>query len=68
VVVDDVSKFSRADDVLLTSFDNLLIFPRPCVLANLRELGAVGSQNLQSTTPISYEAAVAVLESGWELK
>jgi hypothetical protein len=65
LVVQDVEGFSRSDDVLVTSFDNLLVFPKPCPLARLRSLGAVDSQNLQSTTSITDEQVRNILDYGW---
>ncbi len=65
VVVEDVANFSRGEEVLLTSFDNLLILPRAYSLRDLRRLGATGTQNYQSTTSISHEAATAIIEYGW---
>lgn len=65
LVVSNLSEVSRTSDVLLTTFDNVMAFPRPCPLATLRALGAVGTQNLQTTTVVSDVLAGHILDFGW---
>ncbi len=64
-VVEDLEPMSTSTDVLATTFDNLLRFPVPVSLDKLRKIGAEGSANLQTTTPLSYAALNAILELGW---
>lgn len=65
VVVDDVSDFSASDDILMTTFDNLMIFPNPVPLSTLKSIGAVGPNNLISATPLSHDRLVQIIEAGW---
>ncbi len=65
LVVTNLSNITRANEVLLTTFDNLLAFPRPCPLATLRKMGAVGAQNLQTTTTVSDAVLSQILDFGW---
>jgi ribosomal protein S18 acetylase RimI-like enzyme len=64
-VVEDLEPLSASTDVLATSFDNLLRFPKFVSLDNLRALGATGPANLQTTTVLSHAALTAILELGW---
>jgi ribosomal protein S18 acetylase RimI-like enzyme/predicted nucleic acid-binding protein len=64
-VVEDVEPLSASEDVLATSFTNLLRFPAPVSFAKLREIGAAGTANLQTTSGISAAALSAILELGW---
>ncbi len=64
-VVEDLEPMSTSTDVLATTFDNLLRFPVHVSLDKLRKIGAEGSANLQTTTPLSYAALNAILELGW---
>jgi ribosomal protein S18 acetylase RimI-like enzyme len=64
-VVEDLEPMSVSTEVLATTFDNLLRFPLPVSLEKLRELGAEGSANLQTTTALSYDALNSILELGW---
>lgn len=65
VVVDDLSYFSAVDEVLMTSFDNLIPFPTPVRLAKLKEWGATGSSNLISATAISHENLARIIGAAW---
>lgn len=64
-VVEDVNPLSASSDVLATSFDNLLRFPRPIKLDELRALGAASAANFQTSTAITAEHLSAILERGW---
>jgi hypothetical protein len=64
-VVEDLEPLSSSGEVLATTFDNLLRFPVAVSLEKLRELDAVGTSNLQTTTPLSHAAFNAILELGW---
>jgi ribosomal protein S18 acetylase RimI-like enzyme len=66
VVVDDLSDFSALDDVLMTTFDNLLLFPKPVRFATLKNLDAVGGRNLISATPVSHDKMVQIIAAGWK--
>jgi ribosomal protein S18 acetylase RimI-like enzyme/predicted nucleic acid-binding protein len=64
-VVEDLDPLSATEDVLATSFDNLLRFPYSVSLEALRLLEATGTSNLQTTTPVTSERLSAILELGW---
>lgn len=65
LVVDDVDEFSSSDDVLLTTFDNLFVVPKPVMLKELKKLDAIGGANLVSSTSISSEKITIILTQGW---
>lgn len=64
-VVEDLDPLSTSSDVLATSFDNLIRFPNPVTLDTLRQLGAAGSSNLQTTTPLPNAQLAEILDRGW---
>lgn len=65
-VVEDLDRVSAASsEVLATTFDNLLRFPVLVSFEKLRELGAEGNGNLQTTTAVSHNALASILELGW---
>lgn len=64
LAVDDVEEFSVTDDVLFTTFDNLLPFPNPVGLKALKRFGAAGA-NLITATPVSDVNAANILDAGW---
>ena len=64
-VVESVDRFSASKEVTMTSFSSLLRFPRPVSLTELRELGAAGTQNLQTATVIATAAAQEIFDRGW---
>lgn len=64
-VVEDVNLLSSSTEVLATTFDNLLRFPRPVALAELRNLGATTAANFQTSTALNAEHLTAILELGW---
>ena len=65
VVVDDLSDFSTTDDVLVTSFDNLMPFPALVPFTALKAMGAEGTSNLQSATPLAHNHLVAIVKAAW---
>ena len=65
LVIDSAEKFSATDDVLLTTFDNLMAFPTPVVLDALKKLDAVGRTNLVSAVSLSSEQIDSILTCGW---
>lgn len=64
-VVEDLTSLTASSDVLATSFDSLIRFPNPVSLSTLRQLGAVGSSNLQTTTALPNTLLAAILDRGW---
>jgi hypothetical protein len=64
-VVEDLDPLSASTEVLATTFDNLLRFPTPVTLDTLRGIGADGSSNLQTTTPLTATGLSEILERGW---
>ncbi len=65
LVINDADSFSATDDVLLTTFDNLMPFPFPVRFDLLKHLDAVGTINLQSAVSLSSEKIDAILQNGW---
>ena len=65
LVVTDVSDFSKSQDVLLTTFDNLIQLPKPIPVKRLRVLDAMGPANLVSPTMLSSEKIAQILSEGW---
>ncbi|MFG1394361.1 GNAT family N-acetyltransferase [Xanthobacter agilis] len=65
LVIDSAEKFSATDDVLLTTFDNLMAFPTPVLLDTLKRLNAVGGANLVSAVSLSSEQIDSILTCGW---
>ena len=64
-VVEDLDLLTSGNDILVTSFDNILRFPSPVPLDTLRELGAAGRVNFQTATLIASEPLGAILDFGW---
>jgi GNAT superfamily N-acetyltransferase len=64
-VVEDLEPLTTSSDVLATSFDSLIRFPNPVTLDTLRQLDAVGSSNLQTTTPLPNAQLAIILDRGW---
>lgn len=64
-VVEDLDPLSASSDVLVTSFDNLIRFPNLVTLDALREIGAVGSANLQMATALPSAMPAKILDRGW---
>lgn len=65
LVVDSVEGFSATDDVLLTTFDNLITFPTPVSFDTLKKLDAVGGANLVTAVSLSSEQITSILTCGW---
>ncbi|WP_143273842.1 hypothetical protein [Bradyrhizobium canariense] len=64
-VVEDLDPLTTSNDILVTSFDNLLRFPNLVKLEALREIGAIGSANLQTTTALPSTLLAKILDLGW---
>lgn len=64
-VVEDLDPLTTSSDVLATSFDSLIRFPNPVTLDTLRQLGAAGTSNLQTTTALPNAQLAAILDRGW---
>lgn len=64
-VVEDLEPLTTSADVLATSFDSLIRFPNPVALDTLRELGADGTSNLQTTTALPNALLAVILDRGW---
>ncbi len=62
-VVSDIDKLSKSENILATTFDNLIPFAHPVSLGQLRKLGCVGPQNLRTATRISSDHLLALLRS-----
>lgn len=65
LVVDNIADFSKGEDVLLTTFDNLIQLPKPVPVKRLRELEAVGRANLVSPVELPSEKIAQILAEGW---
>jgi predicted nucleic acid-binding protein/GNAT superfamily N-acetyltransferase len=64
-VLESVDRFSASEEITMTSFSSLLRFPHPVSLKVLQELGAAGTQNLQTATVIATAAAQEIFDKGW---
>ncbi|MEJ0058184.1 MAG: hypothetical protein WDM79_00640 [Terricaulis sp.] len=67
LVVADVDAFSSSDDVLVSSFDNILKLPRPFSRRELASINAWGSNNLQAATLITADNLRRVLDAAWSI-
>ena len=65
LVVDNVESFSASEDVLLTTFDNLFVFPQPISFKKLKSIDAIGRANLISAVSLSSEKVATILTQGW---
>lgn len=65
LVVENIADFSKGEDVLLTTFDNLIQLPKPVPVKRLRELEAVGRANLVSPVELPSEKIAQILAEGW---
>jgi len=63
IVVDDLSVLSATEEVLATTFGDVLEFPTPVRFDVLKKLGVAG--NFITATAISYAHLTAILELGW---
>ena len=66
LVVDDVDDFSNTNELLVTSFDNLFVFPKQVPFRALREMGAADASNLVSAQLISGKLVNDILDLGWD--
>jgi GNAT superfamily N-acetyltransferase/predicted nucleic acid-binding protein len=65
LVVDNVDGFSATDDVLVTTFDNLLALPSPVPFKELKKIDAIGGANLVSAVSLTSEKITKILTQGW---
>ncbi|MGK6316309.1 GNAT family N-acetyltransferase [Neorhizobium sp. DT-125] len=65
LVINNADGFSATDDVLLTTFDNLMAFPTPVMFDMLKRFDAVGPTNLISAVSLSSEKIDSILTCGW---
>ena len=65
LVVEDVVGFSTSEDVLVTSFDNLFVFPNTVPLRVLRDMGAVDGANLVTAREVPGQIVTEILDRGW---
>lgn len=65
LVINDADEFSTTGDVLLTTFDNLMVFPAPVAFDTLKRFDAVGPTNLVSAVSLSSEKIDSILTCGW---
>ncbi|MBX4959524.1 GNAT family N-acetyltransferase [Rhizobium lentis] len=65
LVIDSANGFSKTEDVLLTTFDNLMAFPTPVAFDLLKHFDAVGATNLVSAVSLSSEKIDSILTFGW---
>jgi GNAT superfamily N-acetyltransferase len=64
LVIDNADQFSVTNDVLLTTFDNLMPFQTVVGLVKLKEFNATGT-NLQSAVSLTSEQITSILTCGW---
>ncbi|MDX8502866.1 hypothetical protein RFM99_31360 [Mesorhizobium sp. VK4C] len=67
LVIDKSDGFSATDDLLLTTFDNLMAFPSPVTFGTLKRFDAVGPANLISAVSLSSEQIDSILANGWSI-
>ncbi|MBB3441848.1 GNAT family N-acetyltransferase [Rhizobium sp. BK379] len=67
LVVDDVDRFSKTSDVLLTTFDNLMVFPHPVMVKKLKEFDAMGRANLVSPVALNSDRMSKIFAEGWPI-
>ena len=65
LVVEDVADFSTSEDVLVTSFDNLFVFPNLVSFRVLRNMGVVDGSNLITAQEVSGQIVTEILDKGW---
>ncbi|MDW9635464.1 GNAT family N-acetyltransferase [Sinorhizobium meliloti] len=65
LVVENIADFSAGEDILLTTFDNLIQLTKPVPVKRLRELEAVGRANLVSPVELPSEKIAQILAEGW---
>lgn len=65
LVVDNVDAFSASEDVLLTTFDNLFVLPKPVPFNTLKEIDAIGRANLVTAVSLSSGQITKILSQGW---
>ncbi|MDE0503710.1 MAG: GNAT family N-acetyltransferase [Candidatus Poribacteria bacterium] len=65
LVVEDVHGFSTSEDVLVTSFDNLFVFPNSVSIRELRKMGAVDGANLVTAKKVTGQSVTEILDRGW---
>lgn len=65
LVIDNADGFSATDDVLLTTFDNLMAFPAPVTFDTLKRFDAIGPTNLRSAVSLSSEKIDSIITCGW---
>ena len=65
-VVDDPDGLNLEDHILATTFENIMVCPRPVGIDRLRALGVLKPHNLQSPTPISHDILCAILDYAWK--
>ena len=65
LVVESVDAFSASEDVLLTTFDSLFVFPKPVAFSALKKLDAIGRANLVTAVSLSSGQITKILSQGW---
>ncbi len=65
VVVEDIGSLSSTDNVLVTTFDNLLTFPNPVRFEALRSMGAASGANYVTATEVSGVNMTRIIKQGW---
>lgn len=64
-VVEDLNTISSAERILVTTFDNVTIIPKPVTLNQLREIGCVPRSNFVSASPITSTHLEAIVNAGF---
>lgn len=64
-VIDDFTDIALSSKVLLSTFESLLVIPKPVELEFLKEINATGGNNLITAFPLSSEQMIAIIEAGW---
>ena len=64
-LVVEVESFSKSDELLVTSFENTFLLPRPVPLDWLKKVGAVDNANLVTAKWVSSCTVAGILDRGW---
>jgi hypothetical protein len=64
-VVEDVREITKGDRILVTTFDNLIPFPRPVTLSTLRRIECVSPSNFVTASRMSAQQLEKIVLAGF---
>lgn len=65
LVVENVRDISKAKEVLITTFENIFVVPKPVTFKALKEMKAVDGANLVTARSIDWKIVNRLLDAGW---